>query len=152
MFSTGIIIGIIVLVVLIVILAIVKSNRGRQQQAHSPPLETDSFNSLLESELSNGIANGIEGESLMEILGLENLPPDGQQEVIDAATGVIEKRCLNRILESLNEQEKRDFVDILDAETPEVVSNFLRSKQIDQRVILREEVLRFKRETAEKFS
>ena len=152
MFSNGIIIGIIVLVVLIVILAIVKSNRGRQQQAHSPPLETDSFNSLLESELSNGIANGIEGESLMEILGLENLPPDGQQEVIDAATGVIEKRCLNRILESLNEQEKRDFVDILDAETPEVVSNFLRSKQIDQRVILREEVLRFKRETAEKFS
>ena len=152
MFSNGIIIGIIVLVVLIVILAIVKSNRGRQQQAHSPPLETDSFNSLLESELSNGIANGIEGESLMEILGLENLPPDGQQEVIDAATGVIEKRCLNRILESLNEQEKRDFVDILDAETPEVVNNFLRSKQIDQRVILREEVLRFKRETAEKFS
>ena len=148
MFSNEIVIGIIVLVVLIVILAIVKNNRGQQQQAHSPPLETASFNSLLESELSNGI----EGESLIEILGLENLPPDGQQEVIEAATGVIEKRCLNRILESLNEQEKRDFVDILDAETPEVVSNFLRSKQIDQRVILREEVLRFKRETADKLS
>ena len=148
MFFNEIIIGIIVLVVLIVILAVIKNNRGRQQQANNPPLEATNFNSLFEGEFSNGTS----GESLVEILGLEDLPRESQEEVIEAATSVIEKRCLNRILENLNEQEKRDFVDILDAETPEVVNNFLRSKQIDPRVILREEVLRFQRETAEKFS
>lgn len=148
MFSNEIIIGIIVLAALIVILIIVKSNRLQQPQERNQSLEATSFNCALESELSKGIGE----ESLIEILGLENLPPEGQQEVIEAATSVIEKRCLNRILESLNEQEKQDFVDILDTEDPGVVNNFLQSKQIDQRAILREEVLRFKRETAERFS
>ena len=148
MFFNEAIIEIIVLAVLIVILIIVKSNRSRQPQEHNSSLEETSSNSLPESELSKGI----DGKHLIEILGLENLPPEGQKEVIDAATSVIEKRCLNRILESLNEQEKQDFVDILDTKAPEVVNNFLRSKQIDQHAILREEVLRFKRETAEKFS
>ena len=148
MFSNEIVIGIIVLVVLIVILAIIKNNRRQQQQAHNSPLEATSFNSLLESELSNGI----DGESLIEILGLENLPVDGQKEIIEAATSVIEKRCLNRILESLDEEEKQDFINTLDEGSPEVVQNFLKSKHLDPSSILCEEVLRFKRETAEKFS
>ena len=121
MFSNGIIIGIIVLVVLIVILAIIKNNRGQQQQAHNSPLEATSFNSLLESELSNET----DGKSLIEILGLENLPADGQKEIIETATNVIETRCLNRILESLNEEEKQDFINTLNEESPEVVQNFL---------------------------
>ena len=147
MFSNGIVIGIIVLVVLIVILAIIKNNRG-QQQAHNSPLDATSFNSLLESELSNGT----DGENLIEILGLENFPVDGQKEIIEVATRLIEKRCLNCILESLNKQEKQDFIDILDEGSPEVVQNFLKSKHLDLSSILREEVLRFKREAAEKFS
>lgn len=148
MFSNGIFIGIIVLVVLIVILAIRKNNRGQQQQAHNSPLEATSFNSLLESELSNGT----DGKSLIEILGLENLPADGQKEIIETATNVIETRCLNRILESLNEEEKQDFINTLNEESPEVVQNFLKSKHLDPRTILREEVLRFKEETADEFS
>ena len=148
MFSNEFIIGVIVLVIIVVLLVIIRANRARQRPEHNQPLEASSFNSLLESEL----LKGTNSESLIEILGLENLPHEGQKEVIEAATRVIEKRCLNRILESLNGQEKQDFVDILDTEDPEGVSNFLRSKQIDQRAILREEVLRFKRETAEEFS
>lgn len=144
----GIVIGIIVLVVLIVILAIIKNNRGQQYQAHNSQLEAASFNSLLESELSNGT----DGESLIEILGLENLPVDGQKEIIEAATRVIEKRCLNRILESLDEEEKQDFINTLDQERPEVIQDFLKSKHLDPSSILREEVLRFKEETADKFS
>lgn len=148
MFSNEITIGIIVLVITVAILLIIKNTRTQQRQEPRQPLETTTFNAALENELSIRI----DGESLVEILGLENLPPDGQKEIIEAATGVIEKRCLNRILESLNEQEKQDFVGILDAEDPEVVNDFLRSKQIDRRAILHEEVLRFKREIADKLS
>ena len=148
MFSNEIIIGIIVLAIIVAILIIRKSSQTQQRQETSQPLKAATFNAALENELSSGI----DGKSLIEILGLENMPPDGQQEVIEAATRVIEMRCLNCILESLNEQEKRDFVDVLDTEDLESVNNFLRSKQIDQHAILRKEVLQFKRETAEKFS
>ena len=148
MLSNGIYIGILALGILLVLLIIVAIKRARQQRNSSQLLESDSFNTALENELSKGL----EGESLVEILGMEDFSPEDQAEVIEAATSVIEKRCLNRILESLTEQEKQDFVNILDVEDPEVVNNFLKSKHIDQRVILREEALRFKRETAEKIS
>jgi hypothetical protein len=148
MYSSELIIGIIVLGILVVLLVIIGINRARRQRKPSQSSESTSFNAVLENELSKGL----EGETLIEILGLENLPTEDQAEVIEGATSVIEKRCLNRVLESLNEQEKQDFVNILEGDDPEVVNNFLKSKHIDQRAILLEEVLRFKREIAEEFS
>ena len=134
--------------ILIVLFAIRGINRSkRQQQEHIQLSDASSFKATIENELLT-----VDGESLIEILGLENLPAEGQQEVIEAATTLIEKRCLNHILESLNEQEKQDFIDALDEENPEVVQNFLKAKHLDPRAILREEVLRFKEETADKFS
>ncbi len=39
--------------------------------------------------------------------------------------------CKVHILESLNKQEKQDFIDALDEGIPEVVQNFLKSKHLD---------------------
>ena len=142
----ALLVGLGILIVLFVIRGI---NRSRSRQQESTQVsEIGSFNATIANELSRGI----DGKSLIEILGLENLPADGQKEIIEAATSVIEKRCLNRILESLNKQEKQDFIDILDEGSPEVVQNFLKSKHLDPSSILREEVLRFKEEAADKFS
>ncbi len=143
----GIYIGVVILGIIVLFIIIRGINRSQQQEPNQS-FSASSFNATIENELSRGI----DGESLIEILGLENLPSDGQKEIIEAATSVIEKRCLNRILESLNKQEKQDFIDILDEESPEVVQNFLKSKHLDPSSILREEVLRFKEETADKFS
>ena len=148
MFSNEVIIGIIVLAVLIVILMITKNNRAQQQQEHNQPLEATSFNSLFESELSKGT----DGESLIEILGLENLPREGQEEVIKKAGKVIEIRCLNRVLESLSKHEKQNFSNALEEGDFAVVQNFLKSRHIDLSAILREEGRRFKREMADKLS
>ena len=142
----ALLVGLGILIVFFVIRGI---NRSKSRQQESTQVsEIGSFNATIANELSRGI----DGKSLIEILGLENLPADGQKEIIEAATSVIEKRCLNHILESLNKQEKQDFIDILDEGSPEVVQNFLKSKRLDPSSILREEVLRFKEETADKFS
>ena len=147
MFSSEINIGILaVLGILIVLLVIIAIKRSRRQQNPGQPLEAANLNAAIDHELLE------EGENLIEILGLENLPHEGQAEVIEAARKVIDKRCLNHVLESLNEREKKDFVNLLDGEDAETVGNFLKSKNIDMTAILREEVLRFKTESAEKLS
>ena len=144
---SGIYIGVVVLGVIVLFIVIRGINRSRQQEPNQS-FSAGSFNATIADELSRGIG----GESLIDILGLEDLPVDGQKEIVEAATSVIEKRCLNRVLESLNEQGKQDFIDALDEENSAVVQNFLKSNRIDLSSILREEVLRFKEEIAEKFS
>ena len=147
MFSGEINIGILaVLGILIVFLVIIAIKRSRRQQHPGQPLEAANLNAAIDHELLN------EGENLIEILGLENLPHERQAEVIEAAREVIDKRCLNHVLESLNEREKNDFINLLEGEDAQTVGNFLKSKNIDMTAILREEVLRFKIESAEELS
>lgn len=105
------------------------------KQNPNQPLEADNFHAAIDYELLE------EGENLIEIFGLENLSHESQAEVIESARKVIDVRCLNHVLESLNEQEKKDFANLLDREDAETVSNFLKSKNIDMTAILREEVL-----------
>lgn len=110
------------------------------------PLEAENFYAAIDYELLE------EGENLIEIFGLENLSHERQAEVIESARKVIDMRCLNHVLESLNEREKKDFANLLEREGAETVRNFLKSKNIDMTAILREEVLRFKTELVEELS
>lgn len=144
---SGITIGVVVLGVIVLLIIIIAINRSSQQKSNQS-FSADSFNATIANELSSGIG----GESLIEILGLENLPADGQKEIITTATKVIEKRCLNHILDNLNEQEIEDFANALNDENPIAVQNFLQSKGLDLSTILQEEVLRFKDEAAKRMS
>ncbi|MCY4577358.1 MAG: hypothetical protein OXB96_02985 [Candidatus Kaiserbacteria bacterium] len=94
----------------------------------------------------------IKKKNLIEILELESLPPEAQVEVVDSAVDVIEMRCLNEVLESLDTRGKKRFVKLMDAGDAEEVGIFLKDKSIDLMQILDEEVLRFKTEAATAFS
>ncbi len=94
----------------------------------------------------------IKKKNLIQILGLESLTPEAQVEVVDAAVNVIEMRCLNEVLESLDEQGKKRFVTLMDSGEAEEVGAFLKDKGVDLMHILEEEVLRFKTESANVFS
>ena len=94
----------------------------------------------------------IKKKNLIEILGLESLEPDEQVEVVDAAVNVLEMRCLNEVLESLDARGKKRFVKLMDGGEAEEVGDFLKDKSIDLMSILEEEVIRFKTETATAFS
>ena len=93
----------------------------------------------------------IKKKNLIEILGLESLPPEGQVEVVDAAVNVLEMRCLNEVLESLDARGKKQFVKLMDDGEAEGISDFFKEKGIDLMKILDEEVVRFKTETATVF-
>ena len=93
----------------------------------------------------------IKKKNLIEILGLESLAPEAQVEVIDAAVNVIEMRCLNEVLESLDARGKKRFVKLMDGGDAEEVGTFLKDKDITITKILEEEVLRFKEEVAHSF-
>ena len=94
----------------------------------------------------------IKKKNLVEILGLESLEPEAQVEVVDAAVNVIEMRCLNEVLESLDARGKKRFVKLMDDSDAEGVGDFLKDKDIDLMRILEEEVMRFKTEAATAFS
>lgn len=94
----------------------------------------------------------IKKKNLIQILGLESLSPEAQVEVVDRAVDVIEMRCLNEVLESLDGRGKKRFVTLMDKGEAEEVGAFLKDKGIDLMKILEEEVLRFKTEAASVFS
>ena len=94
----------------------------------------------------------IKKKNLIEILGLESLDADAQVEVVDSAVNVIEMRCLNEILESLDARGKKQLVKLMDGGEAEEVGAFLEDKGIDLMTILEDEVMRFKTETATAFS
>lgn len=93
----------------------------------------------------------IRKKNLIEILGLESLSPDAQVEVVDSAVNVIEMRCLNEVLESLDGRGKKRFVKLMDAGDAGEIGTFLKDKEISVMKILEKEVLRFKTETAAEF-
>ena len=91
-------------------------------------------------------------KNLIEILGLEALPPEAQVEVVDSAVNVIEMRCLNEVLEALDARGKKRFVKLMDAGDADEVGDFLRSKGVNLMKVLEAEVLRFKEGAAQEFS
>ena len=94
----------------------------------------------------------IKKKNLIQILDLESLSPEAQAEVVDSAVNVIEMRCLNEVLESLDERGKKRFVNLMDGGDAEEIGNFLKDRKIDLMHILEEEVLRFKADAVNMFN
>ena len=89
----------------------------------------------------------IKKKNLIQILGLESFAPEAQVEIVDAAVNVIEMRCLNEVLETLDKRGKKRFVALMDSGEAEEVGAFLKDKGVNLMNILEEEVLRFKTES-----
>ena len=98
------------------------------------------------------VSKDFQKKSLIGILGLDSLPIDGQAEVVDVATDVIEMRCLNVVLEMLDKKEKKVFISMLDKKDEDGVKHLLEDKGIRLMDVLGDEVLRFKREMADRVS
>ena len=94
----------------------------------------------------------IKKKNLIEILGLQSLPPEAQVEIVDSAVNVIEMRCLNEVLEMLDTRGKKRFVKLMDAGDADEVFDFLKDRGVNLAKILEEEVLRFKGEAAQVFN
>lgn len=88
-------------------------------------------------------------KGLIEILRLEDLPPETQKSVITMAVDVVEARALSRVLDRLDDKDRETFRNFMENENDENLGNFLEERNIDIAEIIREETLRFKEEITE---
>jgi len=73
--------------------------------------------------------NTILQQSIIEELGLQNLPEDKKEEILTKMGDVLFKRILLETLESLNEEDQKKFGEMVAAKAnAEEVELFLKSK------------------------
>jgi hypothetical protein len=88
----------------------------------------------------------LDEKSLIEILGLESLPVEKQQELVDAAAEAVDMRCLERILDSLTDRDRRRFKECMEDNNEQCVQYILRSNNVEIINIVQQEIYKFKRE------
>jgi 5S rRNA maturation endonuclease (ribonuclease M5) len=86
--------------------------------------------------------------NLIEELGIADLPPEKQEEIISESATVVFKGILNRVVLLLSDKEKEEVNAILDKDNPgEEVYNYLKAHLPNFDEIVKEEIAEFKQET-----
>jgi len=85
-------------------------------------------------------------KNLIKELGLENLPPEQQEEISMETGRVIYQNIVIRVLETLNEEDSEEFEKFLDekSDNQDEIYEFLKSKIPNLEEIINEEVAKFK--------
>jgi hypothetical protein len=88
--------------------------------------------------------------NILEELGLDELPPEKQEETILQIGRLIYQAVLIRALDRLSEEEQRDFERLLNEHPDDEAkfTGFLEQKVPDLDRIIQEEISKFKAETA----
>jgi hypothetical protein len=86
-------------------------------------------------------------QSIIEELGLQNLPKEKQEEILVKMTEVLLKKIYLETFEKLGEAERVELGNMLDKETePEKVEEYLRSKIEDYDSFVKKVIEDFKEE------
>lgn len=72
----------------------------------------------------------LQEKNLVEILGLENFPAEAQNQVIAVAMETVELECLGRILDSLDEEGKKQLENLFEAQKEAEILSFLEKKEL----------------------
>ena len=83
-------------------------------------------------------------ENILRELGIAELPPERQEEVLTAMTEAVLKRITLRLVEALSE-EKRSELEALGEDT-EKISQFLAANIPNHEALVKEEVAKFKQD------
>jgi hypothetical protein len=68
-------------------------------------------------------------QSILDELGLSNLPKDKQEELIIKMTEIILKRIFMETMEQLDEEERKNYEDLVNNQaSPEQLESFFREK------------------------
>jgi hypothetical protein len=88
-------------------------------------------------------------DDIIKELGIDQLPPEKQEEILTAMTEVILKRITLRVLENFSEAQKDEFDKICAAGDQEKVSQYLAANVVDYENIIKNEISQFKNEMHE---
>lgn len=85
-------------------------------------------------------------QNLIKALGLENLPEEEKNTLVEKMTEVIQKRILIRITEELKDEDKDEFIKISEEKNEAVLISFLQAKIPNLNKIILEELVSFKQQ------
>jgi galactose-1-phosphate uridylyltransferase len=88
-------------------------------------------------------------KSLMDVLGLSNLPQEKQEELVMKMTEVLLKRIFIETMEKLKEGDQEEYAKMIEEKaSPEDVEKFLKEKISDYDQVFEKIVADFKKEMA----
>ncbi len=88
-------------------------------------------------------------KNIIKELGIDQLPPEKQQEVLAAMTEAVLKRLTVRVLEKLPPEARPEFEKVCKTQDPEKITQFLNEKVPDFEKVAAKEIADFKEEIAE---
>ncbi len=88
-------------------------------------------------------------DDIIKELGIDQLPPEKQEEILTAMTEVILKRIILRVLENFDEAQKDEFEKVCSAGDQDQVNNYLMANVPDYENVIKDEIAKFKSEMHE---
>jgi ElaB/YqjD/DUF883 family membrane-anchored ribosome-binding protein len=87
-------------------------------------------------------------KNIIEELGLETLPEEQKITLLEQMTTLVQKRVMLRIMEVLTEVEKDEFEKLLEEKGEDAIeiANFLREKIPNLDELVKEEIVKLKKE------
>jgi hypothetical protein len=85
--------------------------------------------------------------NVIDEMGLQSLPPDRKQALLDKMTQTIHGRVLDRVLDTLSAEQRQQFEALLASDaSPEKLDEFLKQNVTEYEKMAMEELLKFKQE------
>ncbi|MAG44707.1 hypothetical protein CL633_02355 [bacterium] len=86
-------------------------------------------------------------QNIIKELGLEKLPDERKIALLDKMSELIQKRLILRVLEILQEDDKKELEKIMEQKSaPDKVGQFLQKKVPNFEEVIKEEIIKFKQE------
>ena len=90
----------------------------------------------------------IASENIIKILGIESLPDEQKIKIVEKIGDLVQKRLTLRLMESLSEEEGRDFEALLEKNDTQGVGAFMDKRLPNLADWVAEEVVKIKQELA----
>lgn len=85
-------------------------------------------------------------KDIFTLLGLENAPEQTKKEILANMTATINNRVLARVLDQLDDNELKEYEDLLDRQEDQKIIDYLKSKNVDLMKLVAEEAMIYKLE------
>ncbi len=85
-------------------------------------------------------------QNLIKILGIEKMPEEQKNAIVEKAIEIIQKKIGNRVIEELNDEDKKEFIKISSEKNQMAIVSFLQKKIPNLNKIFMEEMAKIKQE------
>lgn len=85
-------------------------------------------------------------QNILQELGIDQMPPERQEEMLTAMTEILLKRLTLRVLGELSEEKRQEFETVCSAREEEKVTKFFSDNVPGYEGIIQEEIAKFKQD------